>query len=328
MRVFVTGGTGFVGSHLVDALLQQDYEVFCLVRSEAKAARIFPERRPQLIVGALADGDAIAEGVRDADYVYHVAGLTAGKNRHELFDVNAEATRRVLSHVKRAAAGLRRFVYVSSLAAAGPSRLGTPLDQSHLPSPVSAYGESKLAGEEIVRASGVPWTIVRPPAVYGPRDAEFLRLVKLARWPMLPLMGDPHQEFSFIYVTDLASALIHALHDAAEDRTYFASHVETVTSENLIGHISRAVRGPGRARPMLVRIPGVVTRLVLASTAAAARLFGQATVLNADKANEFLAEAWTCSPEMLTRDTGWEATVPSTQGWETTVSWYRQHGWL
>jgi nucleoside-diphosphate-sugar epimerase len=141
-------------------------------------------------------------------------------------------------------------------------------------------------------------------------------------------MGRPDQELSFVYVDDLTAALLLATDDAALERTYFASHSETVTGHRLLRVMALAVRGPNSRPPWLVPVPALVTRLALASTGAAARVFGHATVLNRDKANEFLAEAWTCSADALSRDTGWEAETASAEGWKKTVAWYRQHGWL
>ena len=328
MKVVVTGGTGFVGSHLVDALLAQDHDVVCLVRSPAKAARVFPNRAPRLVRGDLTDDETVVKAVDGADVVYHVAGLIAAKNRNELFATNVEATRRLITHVERRAPRLRRFIYVSSLAAAGPSKRAQPIDEGHTAAPVSAYGESKLGGEQTVRSSGLPWTVIRPPAVYGPRDREFVRLIKLARAPVFPLMGSPDQEFSFIYASDLAAALVHAQQDVALAKTYFASHGETVTGASLIRDIAVAVLGPDRRPPRLLPIPPWITRLTLTSTGAVARLLGKTTVLNRDKANEFLAEAWTCSAAALRAETGWRATTPMAEGWKEAVAWYRQHGWL
>lgn len=328
MKIFVTGGTGFVGSHVVDALLAEGHDVVCLVRSPEKAARVFPEQGPILVEGTLANERAITQGIAGADVVYHIAGLTTARSRDELFGVNAGATQRVVALAEQHAADLQRFIYVSSLAAAGPTRPGHPLDETHPPAPISDYGRSKLEGEHAVQASPLPWTVVRPPPVYGPRDREFLKVAKMVRSPVVPLMGRRDQEFSFIYVADLTAALLHARHENGRDKTYFASHPETVTGESLIHDIARAVLGPERAPPRLLPIPRFVTRGTLGAIGTAAKWLGRATVLNRDKANEFLAEAWTCSAKALRQDTGWEATTTSADGWERAVAWYREQGWL
>src|SRR5437762_8874522 len=136
----------------------------------------------------------------------------------------------------------RRFVLVSSLAAAGPTRPGEPIEETRPPSPVTPYGQSKLAAEVLVRAMAFPWTIVRPPTVYGERDREVLKLFKLARLGLAPVFGDGSQELSVIYAGDLAAALVAAAAPAAANRVYYAAHPAATTSRALV----RAIRSEER----------------------------------------------------------------------------------
>ena len=328
MKILVTGGTGFVGSHLVDALLSRGDEVVCLARNPAKVAALFPERGPTVVHGSLTDTGAVARALSGVELVYHVAGITAARNRTEFFSVNAEATARLVTSASENAPDLSRFVYVSSQAAVGPSRKGRAIDESHEPAPVSRYGESKLAGEEAVRRAAMPWTIVRPAAVYGPRDAEFLRLFKVVRWRLVPLMGGRHQELTLVHVRDLVGALLSITTPESAGRTYFAAHGEIVTAEALILGIHSALKGGGSAAPVIVPLPALVTRAALAVSSIVTALTGKASVLSTDKGHEFLAEAWTCSSAALKRDTGWQAQIPHDEGWRETADWYRTHGWL
>jgi nucleoside-diphosphate-sugar epimerase len=183
LKALVTGATGFVGSHLVERLLGAGMEVACLMRPTSPPRRtaldgLDVERR----IAALDDPDALARAVRGVDYVFHAAGLTRARTLAEYQAVNADGTGRLLEALLAEGAALRRFVYVSSLAAAGPARSPEPPDESAEPHPADDYGASKLAGEHVVleHANRLPVTIVRPPAVYGPRDANFLPLFRLA----------------------------------------------------------------------------------------------------------------------------------------------------
>lgn len=319
---------------MVEALLARGHQVACLARNPAKARALFDAGKPEIILGDLNDPEALQRGCARADLVYHVAGLTAARSSREFFAVNRDGTGRVLDTAARAAPSLTRFVYVSSLSAAGPSHRGVAVTESDAPHPVSAYGRSKLAGEELVRAAPVPWTIVRPPTVYGPRDVELLRMFKLARWNVLPLAGDRAQELSFVYAEDLATALVAVTTAPARGKTYFTCHPEVCTAETVAFAIHRAVQqvtgpGPRRAsRPLVFSLPGPVTRAALWITGTAARVAGHATVLSPDKAVEFLAEGWACSPAALERDTGWRATTDLRNGLETTARWYRTKGWI
>ena len=331
MRAFVTGATGFVGSHLVETLLKDGHEVVCLVRDPAKATRVLGERPARMIAGNLFTPEALDQGCRGADVIVHVAGLIAARSRQEFHAVNAGATARLVETARRVAPALRRFIYVSSLSAAGPARRGRPLDESQPPRPVSEYGRSKLAGEDAVRSGGVPWTIVRPPTVYGPRDRETLRAFRFARLGAIPEYAEPAQELSFIHVEDLAHAVIAATAAACEGRIYFACHPEIATWREAMTAIFRAARaalGRPPRRPRFVPIPAPLTVSILWLLGTAARVAGKATLLSRDKAAELLAEAWTCTPAALTRDSGWRAAIDLHAGLPGTAQWYVQHGWL
>jgi nucleoside-diphosphate-sugar epimerase len=329
VKIFVTGGTGFVGSHLVEALLAQHHEVTCLVRSLAKAEGLFPpDKRPTLLRGTLDDMDALARGCESVDVVFHLAGLTAARNRAEFLAVNGHATRTLATVAKKAAPHLRRFVYVSSLAAAGPTTRGNPLTEDAASQPVSDYGWSKRAGEEAVRASGLRWTIVRPPAVYGPRDTEIFKMFKLARLGLSVFFGDGSQELSLIYATDLAEALVRSVSPDAENRAFFAGHPEIWTSREFATAIYRAVKKTDTGRPVTVPVPGLLARGILWATGTAASVARRPTLLSADKANEFLAEAWTCSSQAMMDATGWEPSTDLSAGLRQTVNWYEKVGWL
>lgn len=322
MRALVTGATGFVGSHLVEALRRRGDEVTALVRSPARAERLRP-LGVRLIEGDLDQEPALARAAEVREVVFHVAGLVAARDPADFFRCNRDGTARVLGAAARA--GVRRFVLVSSLAAGGPTAPGRPLRGPEPPRPVSAYGRSKLAAEELVRAGPVPWTIVRPPTVYGPRDRELLRLFKLARLGVVPVFGDGSQQLSLVHAADLAEALVAAAAaDAARGRLYYACHPEIVTSAELARAVGAAV---GR-RVVVVPVPPRAGRAALALAGGAARVLGRATILTADKANEFFQPAWIADPTPLAADTGWRARYDLAMGLPETYRWYRSAGWM
>jgi nucleoside-diphosphate-sugar epimerase len=327
VKAVVTGGTGFVGSHLVERLLATGFEVVCYARNAAKADAAFGERPPRVVQGSLFDERALREALGGADLVFHVAGLTSAWSRRELFEVNEEATRRVVAAAAEAAPSLRRIVYVSSIAAAGPTTRGHQRQPDEPERPVTPYGASKLAGERAVRAGRMPWTIVRPPVVYGPRDVELLRVFRMAARGFLLVFGDGSQELSLIYAEDLARALIAAATSAQTvDRVYFAAHSDVVRQRAFATAVGRAVR-PDHP-PVLIALPAAVARVGLWISGTAAVLAGRRTVLTLDKANEYLAAAMTCSPAALEHDSGWAATYSLAAGLTKTVGWYREHRWL
>ena len=329
----MTGATGFVGSHLAEALLRQGAEVTALVRSPGKAA-FLNQLGVRQVRGDLHDRAALLAAARGQDAVFHVAGLVAARREAEFRYANREGTANVVAAIRnalpsRGATGPPRIVYVSSMAAGGPSPRGRPLQGHEPPGPVTAYGRSKLEGEAVVRESGVPWTIIRPPMVYGPRDLEVLKVFRLIRTGLVPVFGDGTQELSAIYGTDLAEALVAAAtSETAVGRTYYACHPEVFSSRSFVEAVGRVVLPSSDRAIRVVPLPAWFARGALTVTGVAARLTGKATILTRDKANEFLQPAWTGDPAPLMQETGWQPRHALEAGLAATAAWYREHGWL
>jgi nucleoside-diphosphate-sugar epimerase len=322
VRTAITGGTGFVGSHLVTALRERGDTVAALVRSPSRAAGL-RTLGCHLVEGTLEDERALEGLVEDADVVFHVAGRVAARSEEEFQRVNRDGAARV-AHAA-VAAGVSRLVHVSSLAVTGPTVRGRPLDETREAGPLSAYGRSKEAGEAAVRASGAPFTILRPAAVYGSRDRAFLSLFRAARYGVVPLLGDGGQELSLVHATDLASALVAAaIASATLGRTYHVAHPSPTTQRDLAVAIGGAV---GR-RVRTVTLPARLVRVLLSLAGGLARAMGGVPFLDGDKARELLAPAWTCSSTALVRDAGWEARVPLGEGLAEAARYYRASGWL
>jgi dihydroflavonol-4-reductase len=324
VNVFVTGGTGFVGAHLVTALRGRGDAVTCMVRRPALAAELGWKSDITLVRGDLNDEAALREGCAGADVVYHVAGKIAARDAADFMATNRDGTANVLEAAGEA--GVKRFVLVSSLAAAGPTTLDHPIDETRPPAPVTDYGRSKLAAEVLVRAMPFPWAIVRPPVVYGEWDRGTVKIFQLAKRGVVPVFGDGSQELSVIHAEDLARSLIAAATSpAAANRVYFAAHSATTTSRDLVQAAARAMgRGPVR----IVPVPAPVARGVLWAAGTLAHIAGRATLLSADKGNEYLAPAWTCRSDTLTRDTGWRAEIGLDAGLRRAADWYREVGWI
>jgi dihydroflavonol-4-reductase len=322
MKALVTGATGFVGSHLAEALRRRGDEVTVLARSAAKATAL-AALEVRVVNGDLHDAQVLARAVEGQDVIYHVAGVIAARNEADFLRANRDGTANLILAAERA--GGPRFVLVSSMAAAGPSRRGAPLKGSEPARPVTAYGRSKLAAEQVLTSSPLPWSILRPPMVYGPRDPEVLKVFRLARLGVAPVFGDGSQELSAIHGADLAAALIATATCAGTlHQTYYPCHPQTFTSAEFVQSVAAAM---GR-KVRLIRIPLGLGKAALRITEFSARLAGQVTILTGDKANEFFQPAWTADPAPLTRDSGWRPAFDLSLGLVQTYAWYRSVGWL
>jgi dihydroflavonol-4-reductase len=292
--------------------------VSVLVR-DPDAADALRELGCRVVHGDLENAPARFALLSGAEVVYHVAGLVKAPSFAELRRVNAGGA--ALLARDAAAAGVSRFLLVSSQAVTGPSARGVSIDEGSGPGPVTDYGRSKQEGETAVRAVGLPLTVVRPAAVYGPGDRAFLPLFRLAALGLFPLLGDGEQELSLVFAGDLVRALIAAAESGATlGGTYHAAHAEVVTVRQLGEALGRALD----RRIRRLRVPGPVLRGVLR----AAHLLVPSDLPLPDKADELLAPAWRASSEALRRDAGWQAETGLERGIAATVAGYVDAGWL
>ncbi|HYQ48684.1 MAG TPA: NAD-dependent epimerase/dehydratase family protein [Thermodesulfovibrionales bacterium] len=320
MNVLVTGASGFVGSFLAEALLRKGYAVTCLVRGTSDR-RWIEHLALDVLCADLADRDAYAGKLGHFDYIYHVAGLTKANSEREFFHVNAECTRILASAAAKENQKLKRFVLVSSLAAAGPSRDGIPLTEAMTPRPVSAYGRSKLEAERATLASAgsMPVTVVRPPAVYGPRDRDFFLVFKAVQSGVFPYWGKC--SYSLIYIDDLVRGLIlSAENSEAAGKTYYLADRRIYSNDDILHALIAAV---GR-KAIRLRLP----RSVLPLVAAFIQKFQKKGIINADKMQEIRYPNWTCDPGMAGKELGFYSEMTLEKGFSITTGWYRKEKWL
>ena len=255
-------------------------------------------------------------------HVIHCAGATKARRISGFYQVNQVGTQNVVSAAN--AQKVTRLIYISSLAAAGPATSERPAREEDPPRPVSEYGKSKLAGENEVRnhCRG-EYVILRPPAVYGPRDAEFLKLFKAVQRHLAPRTG--RQDLSLVFVRDLAQAVIGCLdHPAAVAKTYFVAARETVTVSRMAHEIAANLK----VWTVPLPLPALFLWPVCLAQEIRARLTGTASVLSLQKYAELRADGWVCDPNRFERETGVVCATTLQQGIAETLAWYRQNHWL
>jgi nucleoside-diphosphate-sugar epimerase len=318
--ILVTGGTGFIGSHLLDRLSSAGAPVRCLIRKKSGRPKLPSGVEP--VPGDLESGAGVAAALAGVDLVIHLAGVTKALTPAQYYAGNARATETL---VRAMAGGAARLLHVSSLAAAGPSPDGVPLNEDAPPRPVSHYGKSKLEAEQIVRGLAPDAIIVRPPVVYGPRDTDVFQLLKsISRGLVLEIAGG-ERWFSAIYVEDLVDGLIVASQDTrALGRTYYLANREPV-SWTRFGEVAAAVM---HRTPRILRVPLGLARAAGGAAEAWSRVRGRPGIISREKIAEAQCAHWTCDPARAAAELGFEAATSLQAGLERTLAWYKEAGWL
>lgn len=320
MKALVTGATGFIGSFLVEALSRKGYEVTCLVRRTSNL-KWLRHLRLQYLQGDLEDTNSYAGHLGEFDYIYNLAGLTKADSAGDFYHANAECTQIFITAAAEMNPSLKRFLHVSSLAAAGPSIDGRPLVEDAPAGPVSIYGKSKLEGEKAVLSSKgmLPVTIVRPSAVYGPRDTDFFLVFKAVQNRLFPYWGK--SSYSLIYVEDLVQGMILAAEkEAAAEKVYYLADSRIYTIDDILAAMSSAL---GR-KAFRLRLP----RSILPALAALLQKIQKKGIINPDKIQEIRYPQWTCDPARAMKELGFHTETALGEGFKKTADWYRKERWL
>jgi nucleoside-diphosphate-sugar epimerase len=327
MKVLVTGASGFLGSHVAEQLTKEGHDVRALVRKSSK--RDFLERleRIEFAYGGIEDAGKVAEAVKGVDAIVHSAGLVKARSPAEFHQTNVEGTRNLIDAAKEYAPKLRRFVFVSSLTASGPSLDGTPLDGDGA-GPVTHYARSKLDAERVVLAAkdAIPVTILRPSIIYGPRDHEILTFFKLVKGGVLPTIGKAGATMSMVFGSDCAEACVKAITaDVPSGSVYFVDDGEAYPFRTMVESIETAL---GKRAFLRFTIPMPVIWVAAVASELYGKVTNTAVMVNRDKINEIRQPHWVCTSERTRRDLKWEPRVKLSEGAVTTARWYEDNGWL
>lgn len=323
-RAIITGASGFIGGRLRDALLAHDVEVVSLVRSVSPSAK--KGRSAAVDYGDVASLRALLERERP-DYVFHVAGATKGVRYEDFQHGNVMPTRNLLQALLDVQPDVKRFVHVSSGAAYGPSNAGPARRETDARAPIEHYGKSKLESELAVEAVGdrLPWTIVRPSAVYGPGEADMFNLFKAAANRVNLFYGNRDKRCSCIYIDDLLEGMVNAAQSAATTgRGYFLCDDVPYTWGEIQAHIGRAV---GK-RTFDLHLPSAVVGLSGRLGEALTAFDKKPRILNRQKALLDAQAAWLFSNEAAKQDFAFQARVPMDEGTRRTYRWYVDNRWL
>ena len=317
-RVLITGATGFVGSHIAWAFARAGYEVRCGVRATSDTHPL-EDLAVELVPLDLARPKDLPGAVRDAQLVVHAAGITRAGRESDYHPVNAEGTRRLVAAA--AAAGVRRFVLISSLAARGPDDAARDGEDR----PASAYGRSKLEAEAYLREFGgrMEAVVLRPAAIYGPRDTDFLPLLKMGRAGWLVIPSGPAL-LQPVYAEDVARAALAAVRGPDGFGPFPVAEAARYTWRDVAVGLAEALGRPVRT----VRLPAAAFTLAGGVAELTAKLRGAVPAFDERRARDLATHTWTCDPSGTERALGWRAEVSLYEGLERTARWYQRVGWL
>jgi nucleoside-diphosphate-sugar epimerase len=327
MRVLLTGGNGFIGSHILDDLRAENHEVRLLLR-ETSNTRFIEGHLPEVEVhyGSLLDADSLMEATAGTQCIIHCAGKTKALDPEDYYRVNRDGTAKMVEAANRHEPTVQQFIHISSRAVNGPGTAENPAREEDEPAPLSDYGRSKMEAErEVTDECEVPWTVLRPSGVYGPRDTDFLGAFRAASWHILPLFDGGTQSLNLAYGPDVAAAAMQCLGEKkAHRRIYNVASPHICTTRDFLQRIAEVMG----AWTLEVRMPSAALYPICLLHEWASHVTGRACILNRQKYKELRAPGWACSVKRMREELGFVCPTPLEQGIRATLQWYRQEGWL
>lgn len=331
MKTLVTGGTGFVGSHLVDALVAKGKKVRCLVKKETDTAHPkyfsnvehLKKLGVEIIYGNLTDKNSLKKAVKDVNVIFHLAAIARPMHIPDklYFEVNIEGTKNLLDAVKNKK--IKKIVCMSSISAIGPSRDGKPVNEKTIPRPADVYGESKLAAERIIKESNLPVIILRPPMIFGPRDFEMLRFFKTVKSGFFPIRSNKGH-FEFCYVENIVQACLLAEKKGKIREIYCISNEKSYTINEVIKTMAEEenVKLINFYFPAFIFQVGGFLMELLGKIFRFHPPFSRETIIWMTK------NYWFCDISKAKKELGYKPKINLKEGIKRTVNWYKEKGLL
>jgi len=327
-RILITGASGFIGFHLIKAAQRAGLEVHAAVRATSKLSQL-DSLAPKYIYPDFRSKDSLTKSLEEGQYAYivHAAGATKAKDENEYNTINADFTRNLAVAASEADIPLKKFVFLSSLAALGPSVYHDHhlFKEDRTPNPVTAYGKSKLLAEQYLKAIDLPKAVLRPTAVYGPGEKDLFIVFKMLQDGFDAYIGNSPQRFSFVYVQDLVNATMLAL--KAENRK---DHTYNISDGNVYNRYELADTFKDLTGKKTIRfhIPEGVVKVVANILELAYSNSKKTPVLNKEKLNELTAPNWACSIEAAKKDLNYRPVYNLKTGLAESMPWYTENKWL
>jgi dihydroflavonol-4-reductase len=326
MNVLLTGATGFLGSHTADKLMQSGHRVRAIVRPSSNL-KWLAGKDIETVIGDLEDSLSLKEAMKGIEGVVHVAGVTAAKTKKEFYRHNQLATRGLLEATKHYGENVSRFVLISSQTAGGPSLDGKPVTEETPPHPITTYGKSKLAAEEEARRfrDDFPVTILRLPAIYGPRDSAILSFFQTVNKGIKPLIGFQEKFVNLAHVYDIAEGIELGLtREEAKNRTFYIGSERQYGWRELSNLASEIIGKRG----LFITIPHFVVSSIAGISEFVSLFKKKPSVLNWEKRLDMTQLNWICSIDRAQRELGYQPKMGIREGFSETIEWYKKNKWL
>ena len=328
-KILITGASGFIGSFIVEEALNRGFEVWAAVR-KSSSRQFLQDERLRLIELDLGSENRLKEQMKDCrfDYVVHAAGVTKCLNKADFRRINTEGTKHLVKALSALDMPLKRFVYLSSLSIMGAIHEQQPYTkilESDTPKPNTAYGKSKLEAEQWLETQNIPYIILRPTGVYGPRERDYFMMAKSIKAHTDFAVGYKQQDITFVYVTDVVQAVFLALEKGQTGRKYFLSDGEVYQSSTFSDLIRHELGNPWWIR---ITAPIWLLRIITFFGEFVGHLTGQVTALNNDKYNIMRQRNWRCDIEPARQELGYQPKVKLEEGVRRSIQWYKENKWL
>src|SRR3972149_387756 len=322
----VTGASGFVGSHLVDLLLEKNYKVRCIIR-KTSSLRWLEGKDVELHICKLTDKEGLRKVFYGADYIYHVAGVVKSKKPEGYFNGNVETTRVLLDVALEFKENIKRFLIVSSQTSSGPSSPSNPINEDSTCKPITTYGRSKLAQEKLAKnyMDKLPITICKIAAIYGERDTEIFIFFQTFNKGLMTTIGLHDKQVSLIHVNDVVRGLyLSATSQKATGQTYFITSQKYYTWKEVGDATSKVMN----KKPFKVKVPHFVVYIIAAIAQFLSLFSSKAATLNIEKAKDITQPAWISDYKKAFKDFGFKQEISIEEGIKRTVDWYKKMRWL
>ncbi len=326
LTAVITGASGFVGSHLTDLLLKENYKVRCIVRKTSNL-KWLKDKNVEIHTCELTDKEGLKKIFYGADYIYHVAGVVKSKKPQGYFEGNVDTTRALLEVAEEFKENIKRFLVVSSQTSSGPSAIDNPITEEEPCKPITTYGRSKLAQEECAKTfmDRLPITICKVAAVYGERDTEIFIFFNTFSKGLMTSIGLKDKQVSLLHVADVVRGLyLAAISQNSVGKSYFITSEKYYTWKE-VGDVTSKVMNK---KPIKVKVPHFIVYTIAAIAQFFSLFSSKAATLNIEKGKDITRPAWISDYRKAYKDFNFKQEISLEEGIRRTVEWYKKERWL